>query len=348
MPHAELAPLVDVVQRNCDLADARHAREKSMCTYLLDMREYFRWAAQLPLGAAPDRAQLSEWIARREQRWESLPTADAPFARLPLGAGVDPFDDDAANRHLAEHGWVYGAGIGLFGAPLFFLAERDSEQARDGARVIVTEREWARGMTAPPAVSRGRTVVVRRDALRRWLWTRVEAGSRRGGDNAFGAALHAYADADADAATAVERMARSETETLILHELGELRAGALLGQGWERMIGASPRRTEIVLRAVRDLLADCLVTLPQLLERDAQASLLFWYASFDGLRRQIAPELAGPFGARPHRVDRAALADATRAGVSRWFECASELQAAWQRGGRAALAQAAEALCPRQ
>jgi hypothetical protein len=346
MPQAELAPLVDVVQRNCDLADARHAREKSMCTYLLDMREHFRWAAQLPLGAAPDRTQLSEWIAQREQSWELLPTDDAPFLPLPLGAGVDPFDDDAANGYLTAHGWIYGAGIGLFGAPLFFLAERASEQTRDGAHVVVTEREWARGVAAPPAVSRGHTVIVRLDALRRWLWTRVEAGSRRAGDNAFDAALRAYADADA--ATGVERMARGETETLILHELGELRAGALLGEDWERMIAASPRRTELVLRAVRDLLADCLVTLPQLLARDARASLLFWYATFDGLRRQLAPELAEPFRAEPDRIDRAALGDAARTGASRWLERASGLQAAWQRGGSAALVQAADALCPRQ
>jgi hypothetical protein len=346
MPHAELAPLVAAVQRNCDLADARHAREKSMCTYLLDMREHFRWAAQLPLGAAPDRAQLSEWIARREQSWELLPPADAPFAPLPLGAGVDPFDDDAANRYLAEHGWVYGAGIGLFGAPLFFLAERTSEQTREGARVIVAGREWARGMTAPPAVSRGRTVIVRLDALRRWLWTRVEAGGRRAGDNAFSAALRAYADVDA--AAGVERMARGETETLILHELGELRAGALLGADWESMIIDSPRRTELVLRALRDLLADCLVTLPQLLARDVRASLLFWYATFDGLRRQLAPELAEPFRAQPDRIDRAALGDAARTGATEWFERASALRAAWRRGGSAALAQAADALCPHQ
>lgn len=346
MPHAELASLVDVVQRNCDLADARHAREKSMCTYLLDMREHFRWATQLPLGAAPDRARLSEWIAQRERRWESLPPADAPFAPLPLGAGIDPFDDEAANRHLAEFGWVYGAGIGLFGAPLFFLAERASEHTRDGARVIVAEREWARGTAAPPAVSRGHTVIVRRDALRRWLWTRVEAGSRRAGDDAFGAVLRAYADADA--AAGVERMARGEIETLILHELGELRAGALLGEDWERMIAASPRRTELMLRALRDLLADCLVTLPRLLERDARASLLFWYATFDGLRRQLAPELAEPFRAQPGRIDRAALADAARSGATEWFERAKGLRAAWRHGGSAALARAADALYPRQ
>lgn len=346
MPEAELAALVEVVQRNCDLADARHAREKSMCTYLLDMREHFRWAAQLPLDAAPDRARLSAWIAQRERDWERMPTADAAFAPLPLGGGIDPFDDDTANRHLAAHGWVYGAGIGLFGAPLFFLADRVSEQIRDGARVVVTEREWARGMAAPPAFSRGHIVIVRRDALRRWLWTRVEAGARRSGDNAFAAALRAYEDADA--AAAVERMARGETETLILHELGELRAGALLGADWERMVAASPRRTELVLRAVRDLLADCLVTLPRLLELDARASLLFWCATFDGLRRQLAPELAAPFRGGSRGIDRAALAAAARTGADRWLARARELKAAWDRDSGAALARAADDLCPPQ
>ncbi len=346
MPRADLAALVDVVQRNCDLADARHAREKSMCTYLLDMREHFRWAEQLPLGAAPDRARLSAWIAQREQVWERMPAANATFAPLPLGGGIDPFDDDAANRYLSAHGWVYGAGVGLFGAPVFFLAERASEQVRDGTRVVVTEREWARGMAAPPAVSRGDTVIVRLDALRRWLWTRVEAGGRRGGDNAFAVALRAYADVNP--AVAVERMARGEAETLILHELGELRAGALLGADWQRMVVASPRRTELVLRAVRDLLADCLVTLPRLLARDAYASLLFWYASFDGLRRRLAPELAEPFGAGAQRVDREALADAARAGAENWLARARELRAAWNGGGSAALAHAADLLCPRQ
>jgi hypothetical protein len=344
MQHAELAPLVEAVQRNCDLADARHAREKSMCTYLLDMREHYRWAASLPLGTAPDRALLSDWIARREQRWDHLaPESADSFTPLPLGGGLDPFDETGANDQLASYGWVYGAGIGLFGAPLFFLATRAAEQSRDGSQVIITDREWARGLAAPPAASRGSTVIVRLDALRRWLWTRVEAGSRRGGENAFSAALRAYAVTD-DVADTVERMARGETETLILHELGELRARALLGADWEEMLVASDRRTELLLRAVRDLLADCLVTLPRLLAREGDASLLFWFAIFEGPSRQLAPELAAPYCIESRRIDRAALATAARAGEIHWQARARDLLAAWRSGGSAALTRAASTL----
>ncbi len=345
MQAAERSALVGAVQRNCDLADARYAREKSMCTYLLDMREHFRWAAALPLGAAPDRAQLREWIACREKNWDDLPADDSSFAALPLGDGLDPFDEAGVNAHLASEGWVYGAGLGLFGAPLFFLATRDSAQRRDGARVLITDHEWARGVAAPPAVSRGDTVIVRLDALRRWLWTRVEAGTRQG--TAFAAALRAYSTTDR-LPEAVEHMARGEAETLILHELGELRAGTVLGSEWEMMLAGAERRTELVLRAVRDLLADCLVTLPELLRREADRSLLFWFATFDGLRRQLAPELAAVFGDEPKRIDHPALAAAARAGADRWQVQAFELRQQWRDGGGAALGQATDRLSARQ
>ena len=47
---AGMAALVQAVQTNCDIADARHARDVSLCTYLLGMREFYRWEC----GAAPD------------------------------------------------------------------------------------------------------------------------------------------------------------------------------------------------------------------------------------------------------------------------------------------------------
>jgi hypothetical protein len=340
---AARASLIASVQRNCDLADAHHAREKSLCTYLLGMREYYRWAARLPAAAAPDRGALSRWVSDREQNWEALREAESEFAPLPLCGGVDPFDDDAANDLLAADGLVYGAGVGLFGAPVFCLAERVADERRDGCRVIVAGVELARGFAAPPAASRGSTVLVRLDALRRWLWTRAEA-ARRAGDGGFAAALRAYGDPD-DADT-VERMALGEVETLVLHELGELRAQSLLGGDWERMLAdTGDRRTELLLRAVRDLLADCLVTLPALVERRAEASLAFWSAGFDGLRRALAPELGAATRATG-AVDYDRIGRLAQLGRERWLDAARDLLQTWQRAGPAALADRAARLAP--
>lgn len=334
------------VQANCDLADAVHAREKSLCTYLLGMREYFRWVARLPLGSAPDRARLSEWIAQREREWDVLhDDPDASYGDLPLADGVDPFDEDAANRELHARGLVYGAGLGLFGAPMFFLAERESDQVRDGVRVIVAGAELARGFTAAPAASRGATILVRTDAMRRWLWTRAETARLGPPDTAFARALHGYRAGAVDTVGAVESMVRGETETLVLHEVGELRAATLLGSEWEDMLLAvKDRRTEVVLRAVRDLLADCLVTLPALTARAAARSLYFWIANFDGMRRALAPELAQACHSDSRDLDLAALDRAARSGQHVWGNLAVDLLASWRRGGGEAVRRATAGL----
>jgi hypothetical protein len=46
---------------------------------------------------------------------------------------------------------------------------------------------------------------------------------------------------------------------------------------------------------VRDNLADCLVTLPGLLQRGAEDSLHFWFSTFDGLRRELFPQLVAAY-----------------------------------------------------
>jgi hypothetical protein len=145
---AGMNALVEAVQTNCDIADARHARDVSLCTYLLGMREFYRWEHQLPYGVSPPRDEVGRWISERE------------------------------------------------------------------------------------------------------------------------------------------------IETLVLHEEGELAAGRLLGEAWARKLdGFSGKRAELLARAVRDNLADCLVTLPGLLQRGATDSLHFWFSTFDGLRRELFPRL---------------------------------------------------------
>jgi len=160
--------LTSAVQRNCDLADARHAADLSLCTYLLEMRELYRWERALPLSATPARAEVGTWIGERESRWQSLADdASADYEALPLSPALSLYDAQGVNARLAPQGLVYGAGIERFGRPGFFLAELASHETRDGATVLVSDREYARGLNPPPAACRGDLVLVRRDVLRR-------------------------------------------------------------------------------------------------------------------------------------------------------------------------------------
>lgn len=335
--------LARAVQRNCDLADAYHAREASLCTYLLAMREFFRWHAAQPLGAPLPRDAVGRWIAEREAAWEELRSAAPGFSPLPVAGGVDAFDEAGVNAALTGQGVVYGAGVGRFGAPLFFLADLAEERMRDGARVLVTEREHARGLHAPPALARNGTIVVRKDALRRWLWTRIEGSQRRTRDDALALALRLQPGSDL--VERVAALAEQETESLVLHELGELRAGRLLGAEWEAMLAAfTDRRAELIARAVRDLLADALVTLPVLSERAQASALHAWFANFDGLRRALAPELAELHAAAFDAASRRRLRAEAQRQAQRWHGGALQLLDAWGAGGVRAAQQAALAL----
>lgn len=316
------------VQTNCDIADARHAREMTMCNYLLAMRELFRWERGIPLAQALPQTELGGWIARREAHWNKLEEDD--FLPLPLGGGCDPFDNAAINAALSPHGLVYSGGIGRWGKPHFFLGELVRREARHGLEVLVSEREHARDLFAPPAALRGGTVFLRLDALRRWLWEKTEIWGVKQAEGALKAALEGYGFAE-DAQAALARMVSAEGETLILHEIGESLAEPQLGPAWRQMLGGLPeRRAEMLARAVRDNLADSLSTLPGLLDRRAGASIHFYFANFEGLRRSLFPRLWSAYAAWRRTGDDADLRLACRDGRVHWRETARRLLTAWQ------------------
>jgi hypothetical protein len=286
------------------------------------MREYYRWEHDMPPGVTLPREDIGRWITEREALWEGV--ADEEFASLPLaGAWHDPFAAIAVNQTLLPQGLVYGAGIGRFRKPHFFLARLARRETHDGLTVLVCDCEYARDLTAIPAALQGGTVIVRREALRQWLWEKAEAWGVKRQAGAMARTLAAY-DYDADPTAALARMTERETETLILHERGEHAAGKLLGPGWEEMIAAfSSRRAELVARAVRDNLADCLVTLPALLEQADEASLHFWFANFDGLRRELFSGLATAYEKVSHGDS--PLREAVAAGGEHWSSVARRL-----------------------
>lgn len=323
-PPFGLVPLIETVQRNCNIADARHARDMTLCNYLLGMREFYRWEQDIPLGASLAQGALGGWIAAREVLWGRLEGHD--FGALAVAAArTDPFDIGSANRELACHGVVYGAGLGLAGAPHFFLAELLRREERSGLTVFVSGREYARNMVAPPASRRDGVVFLRQDALRRWLWEKTEIWGVRRADNALRAALDCHAFGT-DPGAALEAMVERETETVVLHEVGEALAEPLLGPAWRTMLGGlSSRRAELLARAVRDHLADCLSTLPGLMDRDAACSIHLYFAHFEGMRRSLFPRLAHAYADWQASGNPAALRDAVAAGRVHWKACALAL-----------------------
>ena len=310
-------PLIDAVRANCAISYARHAHEMTMCVYLLAMRELYRWEQGLALMTPLPRARVGAWLAEREAQWSAL--EDASYRPLPLGgAEVDPYDVARVNEVLVPDGLVYGAGVGRRGKPQFFVAALERDERRNGTRVLVAGREHARDLDAAPAALRGDTMYIRQETLARVLSEKAEAWSAKRGDGALKAALDAHG-VRTGSADALAAMVAAETETLILHELGEREAGGILGPGWEEALSACDRREAgAFLRAVRDHLADCLVTLPALVGRGADASLHLWFADLDGVRRDLFPRAIDAYrewcGGDEGRALDAAIAE----GASHW------------------------------
>lgn len=317
--HLDILRLKRIVQRNCHIADARFGVHYSMCVYLLRMREYYRWEKGLPFSRTLPHEAVGEWLGEREAYWESL--EKEPFSRLPLGEQqIEPLDAERANEALRRHGLVYSAGLGIGCRPHFFLGALEREEHRGSMRIFIAAEELARDLASPAAMTLGETIYVRREALERALWERVEGWSWNRPDNAMGRAMQFY-DFAGDVDRALPAMAERELRTALLHEIGEVQAGRALGEGWERMLVDLPRsRSELLLRAVRDHLADCLSTLPELAQENDPAAIHGYFSGLSAIRKELFPSLWAGYEAWMRRpTDRTTLRRVAEKGIAHWL-----------------------------
>ena len=285
-----LQPLISAVQRNCHIADARHAGNYTLCVYLLKMREYFRWEKGYGFDDKLSQADVGDWLKERESFWEAI--EDEPFAELSVdGKSYDPFDSEAVNAALNPHGLVYSGGLGKHCAPHFFLGKLGCRQMQAGFTVFVAENEYARDLTAPPAMALDSAIFVRRESVRRMIWEKIEEWRWNRYENAMGRAIENF-DLGGDIETALDAMTDTVLDALLLHEKGEVLAGKILGPDWEQMLAGLPRsQTELMVRAVRDHLADALSTLPGLVADGSDAALHFYFANLPNMHKHLFPAL---------------------------------------------------------
>jgi hypothetical protein len=291
-----LQPTFEAIRTNCHISDARHAGDYTLCVYLLKMREYYRWENNIPFSTPLPRQDLSDWLTQREAHWETLEDKSLETVPVP-DRQHDPFDSNAINAGLNDRGFAYSSGYGRNMKPVFFFAELERREIQEGYTLIVAGREFARDLAAPPAMTREQTIYLRRESLRRMLWEKIEEWRWNKPANAMRNAIRCY-DFDHAAERSLETMTETELHSAMLHEIGEVEAGKLLGGEWEAMLAALPScKAEIMLRAVRDNLADCLVTLPALLQKAEPAALHFYIGNMSNMRKALFPALVSAYDA---------------------------------------------------
>ncbi len=326
------------VIENCTIADARHAGGFSICGLALRLRDLFKWEQGLDPWVERESGEVLDWIGEREEMWEAVAEADFHPIRI-SGRDYDPFDTEGVNAAVEPEGVLYGAGLAGGLVPVFFLARVEERRAVNGLTVYVLGRELARGLLTVPALTQGGTVLLRRETARRFLWDRIFYAGEGGGE-AIGYALRCHGLDPArpgDVPARLDAIVSEELETILRHELGEARDTVFDRGTWQAVIAAFPHTpVELLTRAVKDLLADTneAGTLAYIIQGERRASLGFYTAFLDGLRRALFPEMAGAFAAFLESGDWGRIEEARRAARARAAHHAGVIVEAFSRGER--------------
>ena len=322
--NSSIEKITNSVQLNCHISDARHGTDYGLCTYLMKMREYYRWEKRLDFAQSLPNDEVGDWLTEREQLWARL--EDLEYTPIEInGRTYDPFDIQGINLALSLHGLVYSSGVGRSGRTHFFLAELEQKEEREGYSIFVSGREYARDLTAPPAMMRRDIIFIRRESLRRMLWEKLESWRWNRPDNALGRAF-AYYDFEQDLDSSLEKMTQDELNLLLLHEQGEYQAGNWLGDGWEEMlVDLIDGPVEIAARAIRDNIADCMVTIPTLAAGGETASFHFFIGNLSAMRNKIFPELKKAYEHWLQTGEISLIEDVAYQGMQKWKSVARSM-----------------------
>ena len=303
----DIQQLIDDVQLNCHISDARHAGNYTLCVYLLKMREFYRWEQQHAYSDQLSRDEIGQWLTKREELWDQVEDDDYRQIRI-AGQSFDPFESDDINQAMnqaKDHATsqptsefsgqlIYSGGYGIKDKPHFFIAELEDKTEVSDYTIYISGKEFARDLTSPPAMSHNKTIYIRRESFQRMIWERTDEWRWNKPENAMARAIRCY-DFDNNLEHALSSMTDNELNAAVLHEIGEIQAGENL-QGWHEMMSdITFTKAEIMARAVRDHYADTLHTLPTLIENNNTASIHFYFANLTNMRKHIFPSLVDAY-----------------------------------------------------
>jgi hypothetical protein len=244
-------------------------------------------------------SEILEWIGEKEEKWDELAKKDFNEVRI-SDEKYDPFDVEGINALLEPEGVLYGAGYVYSLKPTFFLAYLEDKKVIDGYTVYILGRELARDLFTVPALSQGNCVLVRKESAKHFLWNQMFF-IKKSGQSALRYGLENYGLAAQDPEALhcnLARISAAEMYTYIYHELGEIKDTVFERDIWREIIATFPHTpTELLARTVKDVLADTneYGTLQYLVRERKTASLAFYVAFLDGLRKELFPEIIEAF-----------------------------------------------------
>ncbi len=290
--------LIQDIQHNCNISDARDHGIYSMCTMVLRLRNLYKWEKEIQPWEEPESADLLDWIEDKENYWATI--AAEPFRNLSTGGQeLTPEDIGPVNCYLNGRQVIYGAGYGRSLKAIFFLAAKLEERRVENCPVFILGHELAKEMSSPFAMLQDGVIIIRKDPLRFFLWDHIQE-LRSTCRPSFHHALQSHGvlkNGQLDQELLKERldvMVEEEMNLFIYHEVGEMLQTTLDSATLQRVIGRFPGSIfELVCRAVKDTLAD---THPQgplayIIRERRESSLSLYLGFIDGLRKQLIPEI---------------------------------------------------------
>lgn len=289
--------LIDDIQHNCNISDARDHGIYSMCTMVLKLRNLYKWEMGLQPWEEPASADLLDWIDAKENFWAAI--ADEPYRPLSSsGRTFAPLDVEEVNATL-NGTLIYGAGYGRSMKTVFFLAEKREQRLVEGCPVTILGKEQAREMASPFAMVQDGRIIIRSQPLRYFFWDQIQEvrslcrSSLREALDGYGVLRDGVLDHKLFRDT-LDTMVEQEMNLFIYHEVGEILQETLTSASLQAIIGHFPGSVmEFVGRAVKDTLAD---THPQgvlayVIREQRRSSLGFYLSFMDGLRGKLFPEI---------------------------------------------------------
>jgi len=291
--------LLKAIKHNCDISDARDNGIYSICTLVLKLRNLYKWENGLEPWQEPDSPVLLDWIAAKEEYWESI--HDEPFLHIPVNCEkVDPFLLPTINEYLASENHVYGAGYGRSMKAVFFIAEVLEDRVVEGSPALILGKEEARELSSPFAMLQDNVIYIRKEPLRFFFWDQIQE-LNPSNKNAMLQALSCYGLVRDGCSFDRQRLidvfdtiVDGELDIFIYHEVGENQENMLDGNMLKKIISVFPATAlELVARSIKDILADTHPKglLGHILAVEKKSSLGFYVSFLDGMRKLLFPEI---------------------------------------------------------